>query len=135
LSNSDTSYKDQKLWDFGQDPTFSVNDVLYQDITEKSETWANTFLEQFFRDRPVRYDSTFTNGGRAAVIYSLKLNQAERTALIEIAMLTNQLATEEETEDAASDEDIPSSNRRKAFFSNSANHSPLESYRKGHNAI
>ena len=80
-----------------------------------------------FRDRPVRH------GGRAAAFSTLQLNQDERNALMEIAMPTKQLVTEEE--DAAPDDDAPSPKRRKASPSHSANHISSDSYRKGHNAI
>ena len=129
-----TSFNDQQPWDYHQNLTFPVSDIVYQDVIGNPELWSNNLPEQFFNDRSVRHDSTSTEGGRAADFSSLKLNEEERSAVIEIAMPTTQLAKDKE-ENAASDDDAPRPKRRKASTSTSANHSPTEDYRKGHNAI
>ena len=127
-------FEDQQTWDYHQDPTFPVGDMVNQDIIGNAEQWQHTLPEQFFNDSLVRHNSTSTEGGRAADFSSLKLNEEERSAVIEIAMPTTQLAKDKE-ENAASDDDAPRPKRRKASTSTSANHSPTEDYRKGHNAI
>lgn len=132
LINSNAIYNTQQPWDFPQDLTFIVSDVIHQDVTRRSDLWLNTPLEQVSRNSPERYNLNFINSSEAVVFSTLKLNQDERNTPIENAMPTNQLFMEEEN--SALDDDVPSPKRRKASPSISANRSPSDSFRAGPNA-
>ena len=145
LLNIDAIYNDKQTWDSRRDLAFPVSNVMAsQDISGESDSWSDTLLGLTSKDSPVRYDSSSSEGGRAAEFSALNLSQDEWDALIKIAMPTNQslvVEGEEEEEEVEAEEytapeDSPSpKRRRKASPSNSAKHFVSDSRREGHNAI